>query len=189
MTYYTQGLSRLAFGAAAGFAGTLAIQAFMTANQKWFPSVAPSIRQDPGEFMVESVEAALPVMVRERIPEAVESGAATLLALGYGLTFGVLYAMYRPKAGAPLRDGIALGVVNWATGYLGWLPALGLMPPAWQQQPRQVTTGVAEHVVYGITTVAAYHWLQESMLEIYPIRKKNDLGETGKWERGKRVRK
>jgi hypothetical protein len=51
MTQHAQGLSRLAFGAAAGFAGTLAIQALMTANQK-------------------------------RIPEAVESGAAKLLALG-----------------------------------------------------------------------------------------------------------
>lgn len=54
MTQHAQGLSRLAFGAVAGFAGTLAIQAFMTANQKWFPSAAPPIRQDPGEFMVES---------------------------------------------------------------------------------------------------------------------------------------
>jgi hypothetical protein len=70
MTQHAQGLSRLAFGAAAGFAGTLAIQAFMTANQKWFPSAAPPIRQDLGEFMVESVEAALPVAVRKRIPEA-----------------------------------------------------------------------------------------------------------------------
>ena len=189
MTQYTQGLSRLAFGAAAGFAGTLAIQAFMTANQKWFPSAAPPIRQDPGEFMVESVESALPVAVRERIPEAVESGAAKLLALGYGLTFGVLYAMYRPKAGASVHDGIALGVANWATGYVGWLPALGLMPPAWQQQPRQVTAGVVEHVVYGITTVAAYNWLQESLLEPPPISRKNNLGETGKWERDKRIKR
>lgn len=184
MTQHTQGLSRLAFGAAAGFAGTLAIQAFMTANQKWFPSAAPPIRQDPGKFMVESVEATLPVTVRARIPEAVESGAAKLLALGYGLTFGVLYAMCRPGAGAPLRDGIALGVANWATGYVGWLPALGLMPPAWQQQPRQVTAGVVEHIVYGITTVAAYNWLQESVGP-HSISKKNNLGETGKWERDK----
>jgi hypothetical protein len=94
MTQHAQGLSRLAFGAAAGFAGTLAIQVFMTANQKWFPSAAPPIRQDLGEFMVESVEAALPVTVRKRIPEAVESGTAKLLALGYGLTFGELCAMY-----------------------------------------------------------------------------------------------
>jgi hypothetical protein len=162
MTQDAQGLSRLAFGAAAGFAGTLAIQAFMTANQKWFPSAAPPIRQDPGEFMVESVEAALPVAVRERIPEAMESSAAKLLALGYGLTFGALYATYRPEGGAPLRDGIALGVANWATGYAGWLPALGLMPPIWQQRPQQVTAAVVEHVVYGIATVAAYRWLQES---------------------------
>jgi hypothetical protein len=162
MTQHAQGLSRLALGAAAGFAGTLAIQALMTANQKWFPSAAPPIRQDPGEFMVESVEAVLPVSVRERIPEVMESSAAKLLALGYGLTFGVLYAAYQSNDSAPLRDGIVLGMTNWATGYVGWLPALGLMPPVWQQQPQQVAAAVVEHVVYGIATVAAYHWLQES---------------------------
>jgi len=161
MSQYSQGLSRVALGAAAGFAGTLAIQALMTANQKWFPSATPPIRQDPGEFMVETVEAALPGAIRARIPEVVESGVAKLLALGYGLTFGVLYATYRPDGGALLRDGIALGVANWVTGYVGWLPALGLMPPVWQQQPRQVAAAVGAHVVYGITTVAAYEWMRE----------------------------
>lgn len=92
--------------------------------------------------MGEAVEAALPVVVRECIPKAVESNAATVLALGYGLTFSVLHAIYPP-------DG-------------GWLPALGIMPPVWQQQPPQVTTAVAEQMLYGIGTVAAYRWLQES---------------------------
>jgi hypothetical protein len=168
MNQHSQGLSRLALGAAAGFAGTLAVQALMTANQKWLPGAAPPIRQDPGEFMVEKVEAALPVAVRERIPDVVESGAAKLLALGYGLTFGALYAAYQTNDDAPLRDGVALGVANWATGYVGWLPALGLMPPVWQQHPRQVAAGLVEHVVYGITTVAAYNCLRESVPESRP---------------------
>jgi hypothetical protein len=162
---YSHTLSQLTLGAAAGFAGTLAVQALMTANRKWLPSAAPPIRQDPGEFMVETAEAALPVWVRERIPDVVESGAAKLLALGYGLTFGVLYAAYRPGGGATQRDGIALGLANWATGYVGWLPASGLMPPLWRQQPRQVAVAAIEHVVYGLTTVAAYNWLQESAAE------------------------
>ena len=57
---------------------------------------------------METVEEALPVAVRERIPDVVESGAAKLLVLGYGLTFGVLYAVYRPDGGDPLRDGSTL---------------------------------------------------------------------------------
>jgi hypothetical protein len=170
--HYSHGLSRLALGAAAGFAGTLAIQALMTANQKWLPSAAPPIRQDPGEFMVETVEAALPVAVRERIPDVVESGAAKLLALGYGLTFGVLYSACRSNNDTLLRDGFAVGVANWATGYVGWLPALGLMLPIWQQQPRQVAVAIGEHIVYGITTVAAYDWLQEATLESRPTRRR-----------------
>jgi hypothetical protein len=45
-------------------------------------------RQDPGVFMVETIESALPVAARQRIPQAVETGAAKRLAVGYGLTFG-----------------------------------------------------------------------------------------------------
>ncbi|MEW6297896.1 MAG: hypothetical protein AB1671_09180 [Thermodesulfobacteriota bacterium] len=155
-------LRALALGAAGGFAGTLAVQAVLTATRRWLPSAAPPLRQDPGVFMVETVEAALPLTIRRHIPDVVESGAAKLLALGYGLTFGALYAACRPGGGAPLRDGVVLGAANWAVGYLGWLPALGLMPPVWRQQPRQVTATAVEHIVYGVVTVAAYDWLRES---------------------------
>jgi hypothetical protein len=161
MKHYSRRLSRVALGAAAGFAGTLAIYALMTANQRWLPSAAPPIRQDPGEFLVETVETMLPDAIRDRIPEVIERGAAQLLAFGYGLTFGMLYAAYRPDGGSLLRDGTALGMANWATGYVGWLPAFGLLPSVWQQQPRQVAAVVGAHIVYGITTVAAYEWLRE----------------------------
>ena len=53
-----------------------------------------------------------------------------------------------------------LGVACWAAGYMGWLPALGLIPPVWQQEAPQAVAPVAEHVAYGMATVAAYDWLR-----------------------------
>jgi hypothetical protein len=47
-----------------------------------------------------------------------------------------------------------------AAGYLGWLPALGLMPPVWEQEAPQAVVPAAEHLVYGVVTVAAYNWLR-----------------------------
>ena len=44
---------RLILGAAGGFIGTLAIQALLTASQKWLPNTVPPLRQGPGEFMVD----------------------------------------------------------------------------------------------------------------------------------------
>jgi hypothetical protein len=163
MTYDRSWLTSLALGAAGGIAGTLAVQTLMTANQQWLPSAAPPIRQDPGEFMVQKAEEALPASVRRHIPEVAESGMAKVLALGYGVTFGALYGACRPAGGSPFRDGLVLGMVTWAAGYLGWLPALGLMPPVWKHQPRQVAAEIVEHIAYGAVTVAAYDWLQDSM--------------------------
>jgi hypothetical protein len=41
----------------------------------------------------------------------------------------------RPRGGSALLDGALLDIASWAAGYLGWLPALGLMPPVWRQDP------------------------------------------------------
>jgi hypothetical protein len=151
----------LILGAAGGFIGTLAMQALLIARQKWLPHTAPPLRQDPGEFMIKAGEGALPDTVRRRIPPAVETGAARMLAIGYGLTFGGLYALFRPQGGAPFVDGVVLGIANWATGYLGWLPAFRLLPPVWRQQAPQAITPLAEHALYGMITVAMYDWLRE----------------------------
>ena len=164
---YTNGdwLTRLAIGAAGGVAGTLVIHAFRTASQQWLPSTVPPIRQDPGEMMVETGKEALPEPVRQHIPQVVETGAARMLAVGYGLTFGALYPLLRPKGGSPLVDGVLLGIVAWATGYLGWLPASGLMPPVWRQSAPQAVAPIAQHALYGIATVAMYDWLRARVEE------------------------
>jgi hypothetical protein len=57
--------------------------------------------------------------------------------------------------------GIILGRANWATGYLGWLPASGLMRPIWKQKAPQAIAPIAEHTLYGMVTVAVYDWLRE----------------------------
>src|SRR5690242_9890534 len=151
-------LKRIALGAAGGFAGTFALQTLLSASQRWLPSAAPPLRQHPGEFMVAKAEAVLPEQVRDRIPEGAETVAAQALGVGYGLTFGALYAALRPRGGSPLLDGLMLGTAAWAAGYLGWLPALGLMRPVWKQKAPQALAPVAEHAVYGAVTVAAYDW-------------------------------
>lgn len=154
-------LTRTALGAAGGLIGTLALQGLMAAAQRVAPGAQPPIRQDPGQFMVEAAEYALPQGVRERIPRGVEKAAAGTLAIGYGVTFGALYGALRPAGGEPVRDGLALGVACWAAGYLGWLPAFRLMPPVWDQETPQAIVPAAEHLVYGVATVAAYNLLRQ----------------------------
>jgi hypothetical protein len=158
------GVERLALGFVGGLAGTMAIQALLGATQKWAPAAMPPMRDEPGHFMVEQAERLLPTRARGQIPAAVESGAGKLLGMGYGLTFGTLYAAVRPRGGSPLADGLLLGLVCWAAGYLGWLPAVGLMPPVWRQKAPQALAPVADHLAYGVATVAAYNWLRGRLL-------------------------
>jgi hypothetical protein len=157
---HSEFLKRTCLGAAGGLAGTLAIQALMAATKKWLPEAAPPLRQNPGEFMVDRAERALPAVAR-RVPEAVETAAAQGLGLGYGMAFGAAYAALRPRGGNALLDGALLGLGCWAAGYLGWLPATGLTPPVGEQTAPQVAGPVVDHLAYGVVTAAAYDWLCE----------------------------
>lgn len=152
-------LKRVCLGAAGGFLGTVAIQALMRAQGKWLPQASPPIRQHPGEFMVDRMEGALPDAARRHIPEAAETVVAQGLGMGYGVAFGALYAALRQQRGNALLDGAALGLGCWVAGYLGWLPAAGLMPPVNQQSAAQVAGPVVDHLAYGVVTAAAYNWL------------------------------
>src|ERR1051326_7051443 len=97
---------RLAQGAVAGLLGTFLLQALRASRQKVAPDAEAPIKKDPGKFMVEKAEHALPPSTQEQIPEGVENAVGKALGLGYGMAFGALYAGLRGAPGPILRDGI-----------------------------------------------------------------------------------
>ena len=156
----TDFIERAALGAAAGLVGTLGIQVLRAANQKLIPETMPPIRQDPGEFMVDKAGEMLPDETRAEIPETVETAAAKSLAMGYGMAAGALYGALNSGSRNALVGGVLLGLGTWAIGYLGWLPASGLMPPVTEHTREQVALSVAQHAVFGFVTAALYQWLR-----------------------------
>ncbi len=158
--------ARLALGALAGLAGTLVLKAINAADKKIMPSSAPPMKGDPGEFMVRKAEKALPRSKRRHISRKLESVSAKFLSVAYGMSFGALYGGARPKTRRILLEGTILGLITWGAGYLGWLPALGLMRPVWKQKPKQIATPIAEHALYGVATVAGYRWVKEKALAL-----------------------
>lgn len=150
----------LALGAAAGLAGTMALQALHTAGQKWLPESAPPIQDDPGKFMTQKASSLLPDKVRARVPEF-QDLISKILGLGYGATFGILYVGARRRKRTVTREGLLLGLACWAAGYLGWLPATKLMPPVWRHKPKQIAAPLAEHALYGLATTAGLRLLQK----------------------------
>jgi hypothetical protein len=51
--------------------------------------------------------------------------------------------------------GIAYGTAIWATGYLGWVPALELMPPGPDDRRQRPLVMVVAHWLYGAVLGAA----------------------------------
>lgn len=154
-------LFRLALGAAAGLIGTIILQGLRTPSERWLPQTMPPMRQDPGDYMVDKMEALLPPQMQEQVPELAEKAASKLVALGYGITAGAVYASLRPKANSVPLEGTLLGLGIWAAGYLGWLPALGLMPKPSEQNALELIAPAVRHALFGIATVGAYSWLAE----------------------------
>lgn len=153
-------LKNAAVAAAAGVAGTVAMQGLRKANEKWLPSISPRMRKDPGMYMVKKVEDALPDEVREQVSKAAEKVAAGSLALGYGATAATLYTAVRSEPSA-LLDGAALGIGLWAIGALGWLPALKIAARINKQKPARVVDNILHHVAFGVLTVSAYKKLRQ----------------------------
>ena len=152
-------IGRLGRGAAAGLVGTLALQVLRTASERGLPDTMPPIRQDPGEFMVERARDALPAAFTSRIPPLGATLAAQAFAAGYGVSAGAAYGFLRPTGGELIVDGLLLGTGTWAAGYLGWLPALGLMPGVLQQDRREALGPVVRHAMFGLAVVATYRAL------------------------------
>jgi hypothetical protein len=45
-------------------------------------------------------------------------------------------------------------------GYLGWMPATGLMPPVTKQEPEQIAGPILSHLLFGMVTVGLYRVLR-----------------------------
>lgn len=84
--------------------------------------------------------------------------AATIVShFGYGAVAGALYA---PIAGRVRRRrtlvGVGYGLGVWAVSYLGWIPALRLLPPATQQPRQRNLMMILAHVAWGAALALAY---------------------------------
>ena len=89
--------------------------------------------------------------------------AVTLAAhYAYGTALGGVFSMVAPRSrsGAVLA-GLPFGLAVWTGSYLGWLPAMGLHPPATQESAHRNALMVAAHFVWAGTIGAIVAALAE----------------------------
>jgi len=83
---------------------------------------------------------------------------ASLLHFGFGIGMGALFGLLHRRL--PLRisataQGVIFGSLIWVTSYQGWVPALGIMPPASRDRPDRPRVMLLAHWVYGALLGAA----------------------------------
>lgn len=126
-------------GAIAGAFATLPMSAATRAFQR-----AGGLGEPPPRTIVREALARAGAPRSRRGVEA----AAWVAHLGFGASVGALYGLADPWPGVGRATLAALGV--WAASYAGWVPALGLLPPATRDRPGRPAAMIAAHVVFGV---------------------------------------
>lgn len=89
--------------------------------------------------------------------------AAVVAHFGYGAAAG---ALYRPLAGHadehPLLRGTTYGLAVWAVSYLGWIPALRLLPPATRRPAQQNVMMLLAHGTWGLALGGTLAWARRA---------------------------
>jgi uncharacterized membrane protein YagU involved in acid resistance len=143
-------LIKLAAGAVGGAVATMLMQKSMPLAKKLPERLQPPMpEQDPGHFMVEQAK-----KIVGPLSPKVHSGAAHGLHLAYGMSWPIGLAALSGalglrSVGKTLAAGAALGAIVWLIGYEGWLPAVGLAPPAHRVPLAKNASGLVSHVAYG----------------------------------------
>jgi hypothetical protein len=76
-------------------------------------------------------------------------GSHLAFGMAAGAGFGILRDILRPRLPDPVT-GVVFGLSVWAVSYMGWVPALGILPPPTQDRPGRPVTMLIAHVVFGL---------------------------------------
>ena len=79
-----------------------------------------------------------------------QDATASLLHVAFGAGAGAAFGVVAPRVPVPsLPLGMAYGLGIWGVSYMGWIPGLGIMPPADRDRPGRQAVMFAAHLIYG----------------------------------------
>jgi uncharacterized membrane protein YagU involved in acid resistance len=141
-------LVSLVAGMLAGCAATVPMTALMEVMRRRRP---PHERYRPTPIAITS-RAAAKLGLRQHVPSHRWSAASLASHFTYGASMGALYAAVAQFIRLPpLLAGAVYGLIVWAGGYLGWVPALGLYRRSTQQPKTRRRLNIWSHLVWGVT--------------------------------------
>jgi uncharacterized membrane protein YagU involved in acid resistance len=133
-----------------GALGGLVAVAPMTLTMALLHGKSPWHRRDPLPPREITEEMAERVGLRDELSEQQVRAASTVNHFAYGAATGSAYGIIaRRLAMPPVASGVLFAACVWTLSYLGWLPALRIMPPATEQRGSRNALMIAAHVVWG----------------------------------------
>jgi uncharacterized membrane protein YagU involved in acid resistance len=137
---------RLFKGVLMGFLATVPMSLSMLLGRRLLP------RQEryglPPRLITEEITER--VGIRDHLGEDELMGLTIFSHFGYGAMTGGLYALVEPLVPlhASLKGALA-GIAVWVGSYLGWLPAMDILPPATQHPWRRNLLMLVAHAIWG----------------------------------------
>ena len=135
----------LAKGLLAGLIGGLVATGAKTLAEKVYPPRTHG-EPEPPEVFAEKIAG-------HQLSPAAKTAAAESIHWGFGAAAGAAYgalAEYFPAATD--KDGASFGMALATLTHEGALPAIGLSAPIEEQTPREHTSEMATHLVFGVVT-------------------------------------
>lgn len=137
----------------------------------------PALTGDPGDFVARKAAQA----IKRDLPEASQRRFARALHWVYGAFWPTAFGLalrdrvFR-RVGSSVAAGAGLGAGVWAVGYLGWLPAAGLVHPESRKKVARNATSLLSHVLYGVLSVAPLYLAHR----LFPRRRRGLLAAFGR---------
>ena len=141
-------IDKLLKGAVAGFIGTGPMTASMIIGWRLLPAqekypLPP--RQITGEV---AERLGIEDRMNENELSAISLGSHFVYRALSGALYGLLNGTIRLQ---PSLKGILAGLAVWTGSYLGWIPAVGILPPATRHPWRRNLLMIIAHIAWGAT--------------------------------------
>jgi uncharacterized membrane protein YagU involved in acid resistance len=136
---------KLSQGALAGLVATLPMTIFMRSAWKRLPE-HEKYALPPRQITRKVIK---PVRKRS---ERTQKALTLFLHFMFGAAAGLIYGAVEEKVPVPPAvKGPLAGMVVWTGSYLGWIPALGILPSAVEHPRRRNLLMIVAHLIWGLT--------------------------------------
>ena len=136
---------KLSQSALAGMVATLPMTMFMQSAWKRLPE-QEKYALPPRQITRKTIKPA------RKLSERQQTALTLFLHFMFGAAAGLIYGAVEEKVSVPHAvKGPLAGMAVWTGSYLGWIPALGILPSAIEHPWRRNLLMIVAHLIWGLT--------------------------------------